>query len=180
MLSTFGLTGVTYFPQPTDSRMHPGTARFLAIVGLPSSRLFSGKLDLGSADRLPCRPSLKADFEADGASLPEGAEHWEILGEFQFTTVALDPRSGRVCSFAEGEECYVPMHQDVSSLVHTLTSVEIGLAGLKTLPHHDDQARADAIGKLRGHITQVDETPLADENGAWSRFFEEVTLGMWG
>ncbi|MER5311271.1 hypothetical protein ABT034_26170 [Streptomyces sp. NPDC002773] len=43
VLGTFGLTGVTYFPHSTGSRMHPGTARFLATVGLPSSRLLSTK-----------------------------------------------------------------------------------------------------------------------------------------
>ncbi|MET9439011.1 SUKH-4 family immunity protein [Streptomyces sp. NPDC006551] len=70
----------------------------------------------------PCQPSLKAAFDADGATLPKDASHWEVLGEFQYATVALDPRTGNVYSFAEGEEFYVPMHQDVSSLVHTLTA----------------------------------------------------------
>lgn len=180
VLSTFGLTGVTYFPHPTSSHMHPGTARFLATVGLPSSKLFSTKLDLDSPGRLECRPSLKAAFDADGATLSEEAELWEVLGEFQYATVALDPQTGQVYSFAEGEEFYVPMHKDVSSLVHTLTAVETGLAELKKLPHHDDQARAEAIDRLRDHIVQIDETPFASDDGEWSRFFEEITFGMWG
>ncbi|MEU2119458.1 SUKH-4 family immunity protein [Streptomyces sp. NPDC016459] len=180
VLSTFGLTGVTYFPRPASSRMHPGTARFLATVGLPSSKLFSTKLDLDTPHQLECQPSLKAAFDADGATLPEGTEQWEILGEFQYATVALDPQTGQIYSFAEGEEFYVPMHQDVSSLVHTLTAVETGLTALKKLHHDDDQARAVAVETLREHITQVDQTPLASEDGEWSRFFEEITLGMWG
>ncbi|MFE5974372.1 SUKH-4 family immunity protein [Streptomyces sp. NPDC056460] len=180
VLSTFGLTGVTYFPRPTSSRMHPGTARFLATVGLPSSKLFSTKLDLDSPGQLECRPSLQVTFDTDGAVLPEGAEQWEVLGEFQYATVALDPQTGRIYSFAEGEEFYVPMHQDVSSLVHTLTVVEAGLAELKKLPHNDDQARAEAVEALRETITLLDETPFASEDGEWSRFFEEIALGMWG
>ncbi|KQX50034.1 MULTISPECIES: SUKH-4 family immunity protein [unclassified Streptomyces] len=180
VLSTFGLTGVTYFPRPTSSHMHPGTARFLATVGLPSSNLFSTKLDLDSPDQLECQPSLKAAFDADGAVLPEGAEQWESLGEFQYATVALDPQTGQIYSFAEGEEFYVPMHQDVSSLVHTLTVAEAGLAELKKLPRNDDQARAEAVENLRESITQVDQTPFASEDGEWSRFFEEISLGMWG
>ncbi|MCT6781480.1 SUKH-4 family immunity protein [Streptomyces sp. CS7] len=115
-----------------------------------------------------------------GALLPEGAEQWEVLGEFQYATVALDPQTGRIYSFAEGEEFYIPMHQDVSSLVHTLTVVETGLAELKKLPRNDDQARAEAVEALRETITRLDETPFASEDGEWSRFFEEIALGMWG
>ncbi|WP_055601367.1 SUKH-4 family immunity protein [Streptomyces aureus] len=180
MTDVYGLNGVTYFPHLVGSRMHPGTARFLATVGLPSSKLFSTRLDLDTPDRLECRPSLKAAFDADGANLPEGSEQWEILGEFQYATVALDPRTGQIYSFAEGEEFYVPMHQDVSSLVHTLTVAETGLTEVKELPHHDDQARAEAVEALRERITQVDQTPFASEDGEWSRFFEEVALDMWG
>ncbi|MFE1367290.1 SUKH-4 family immunity protein [Streptomyces anulatus] len=180
VLSTFGLTGVTYFPRPTSSRMHPGTASFLATVGLPSNKLFSTKLDLDSPNQLECRPSLQATFDTDGAVLPEEAEQWEVLGEFQYATVALAPQTGRIYSFAEGEEFYIPMHQDVSSLVHTLTVVETGLAELKKLPRNDDQARAEAVEALRETITRLDETPFASEDGEWSRFFEEIALGMWG
>ncbi|MFI9210469.1 SUKH-4 family immunity protein [Streptomyces sp. NPDC053253] len=180
VLSAFGLTGVTYFPRPTSSRMHPGAARFLATVGLPSSKLFSTKLDLDSPDQLGCRPSLQASFDAEGAILPEGTEQWEVLGEFRYATVALDPQTGQIYSFAEGEEFYVPMHQDVSSLVHTLTVAETGLAKLKKLPRNDGQARAEAVETVRESITRVDETPFASEDGEWTRFFEEVALGMWG
>ncbi|MFF6779006.1 SUKH-4 family immunity protein [Streptomyces sp. NPDC012637] len=180
VLSTFGLTGVTYFPQHTHSLMHAGTARFLATVGLPSDKLFSTKLDLDATDLLEHRPTLKAAFDADGATLPEEAEQWEILGEFQYALVALDPRTGQLYSFAEGEEFYVPMHQDVSSLVHALTVIETGLADLKKLPRDDDQGRAEAVEKLRTNIAQVDETPFASEDGEWSRYFEEISLGMWG
>ncbi|MFD3536424.1 hypothetical protein [Streptomyces sp. NPDC058664] len=63
-----GLNGVTYFPHLVGSRMHPGTARFLVTVGLPSSKLFSTRLDLDTPGRLECRPSLKAAFDADGRS----------------------------------------------------------------------------------------------------------------
>lgn len=180
VLSTFGLTGVTYLPQPVGGHLHEGTARFLASVGLPSSKLFSTKLDLDDTGRLKCRASLKTVFDADGATLPEEAELWEVLGQFQYATIALDPQTGQVYSFAEGEESYVPMHKDVSSLLHALTAVKTGLAELKKLPHHDNQAHAEAIERLRDRIVQIDETPFASDDGEWSRFFEEITFGMWG
>ncbi|MFB7239347.1 SUKH-4 family immunity protein [Streptomyces sp. NPDC056269] len=179
VLSAFGLTGVTYFPRATSSRMHPGTASFLATVGLPSSKVFSTKLDLYSPGQFECRLFLQATFDAEGAVLPEGTEKWEVLGEFQYATVALDPQTGQIYSFAEGEEFYFPMHQDVSSLVHTLTVVETGLAELKKLPRNDDQARTGAVEALRETITRIDETPFASEDSQWSRFFEEIALGMW-
>ncbi|MEU8763942.1 SUKH-4 family immunity protein [Streptomyces sp. NPDC048659] len=188
--ATFGAAGVTYFPRYAGSRLHAPTAGFLATVGLPSGKLFSTKVDLGeyeepaAPDRLSpglsCRPSLQAAFDAEGAALPEEAASWEILGEFQYATVALDPASGKVYSFAEGEEFPVPMHADVSSLVHALIVVETGVAELRELPHRDDLARAAAVEELRARITRVDETPFASEDGAWSAFFEELALGMWG
>ncbi|MER8046015.1 SUKH-4 family immunity protein [Streptomyces sp. NPDC094032] len=180
VVTAFGPTGVTYFPHAVGGDLHAGTAGFLATVGLPSSKLFSTKLDLDTPDRFSCRPSLQADFDAAGATLPEEAGRWEVLGEFQYATVALDPASGRVYSFGEGEEFYVPMHADVSSLVHTLIAVETGLAELKKLPHRDAQARAAAVEGLRERVSRVDETPFASEDGEWSKFFEEIALGMWG
>ncbi|MFJ3575834.1 hypothetical protein [Streptomyces rubiginosohelvolus] len=33
---------------------------------------------------------------------------------------------------------------------------------------------------LRETITRFDETPFASEDGEWSKFFEEIALGMWG
>jgi hypothetical protein len=180
IVRTFGLTGVTYFPRPADGHLHVETARFLASVGLPSNKWFSPKLDLDDAARLECRPSLKAAFDAEGAVLPPEAEHWEVLGEFLYATVALDPRTGKIYSFAEGEEFYVPMHEDVYSLVHALTIVDTGLTELKMLPHDDDQARKDAVEHLRERLAGTDPTPFAGEDGEWSRFFEEIGFGMWG
>ncbi|MEU7011434.1 SUKH-4 family immunity protein [Streptomyces sp. NPDC046332] len=180
VLSRAGLTGLTYYPQHPGSRMHPDTARFLATVGLPSNKLFSAKLDLHAHRRLECQPSLKAAFDADGATLPKDASHWEIIGEFQYAMVVLDPRTGKVYSFAEGEEFHVPMHQDVSSLAHALTCVETGLADLKKLPHAEDRAREEVIERLRNTIDQADDTPLASVDSVWSKFFDEISFGMWG
>ncbi|MFI0987152.1 SUKH-4 family immunity protein [Streptomyces exfoliatus] len=102
---------------PPPARKHSSPV-YLATVGLPSGELFSTQLDLGAPDRNARRLSLQAAFGADGAALPEGTERWEILGEPQYATVALDSQTGRIYSFAEGEEFYVPMHQDVSSLAY--------------------------------------------------------------
>ncbi|MGW0672411.1 hypothetical protein [Streptomyces sp. NPDC002746] len=82
----FGLSGVTYFPSSEGGRLRAETAQFLSTVGLPSNKFFSPKLDLDDPVRLECRPSLKAMFDADGATCPSEAESWEALSEFQYAT----------------------------------------------------------------------------------------------
>lgn len=111
---------------------------------------------------------------------PPEAEAWEILGEFQYATVAMDPDSGRVYSFGEGEEFYLPMHSDVSCLVHAVIELEAGLAQLKDLPRDDEQAREQAVSQLRQRVSDHDSAPFASEESEWSKLFEEISFGMWG
>ncbi|MFJ8768975.1 SUKH-4 family immunity protein [Streptomyces clavifer] len=175
-----GLTGVTYFPQAAGGHLHADTASFLANVGLPSNKFFSPKLDLDDTERLTCRPSLQAAFERDGAACPPEAETWEILAEFQYATVALDSATGRVYSFGEGEEFYVPMHSDVSCLVHAVIALEAGLTELKTIASADEQARGQAVTQLRHRVNAGDNLPFASEDSEWTKLFEEISSGMWG
>ncbi len=180
VLRACGLTGVTYFPRTAGGHLHTGTAGFLATVGLPSNKFFSPKLDLDDPARLTCQSSLKAAFDEDGAVCPTEAETWEILGEFQYATVALDPATGRVYSFGEGEEFYVPMHSDVSCLVHAVMTLEAGLTELKSIDPDDEQAREQAVDQLRQQVSGGDDLPFASEDSEWSKLFEEVGFGMWG
>ncbi|WP_326680841.1 SUKH-4 family immunity protein [Streptomyces sp. NBC_01237] len=177
---TFGLTGITYFPRTRGGHLHAATAQFLSTVGLPSNKFFSPKLDLDDPTRLECRPSLKTMFDADGTPCPAEAENWEILGEFQYATVAIDPESGKIYSFGEGEEFAVPMHGDASSLVHALVTLEISLTELKKIAPDDDPARELAVDSLRQQILKSDATPFASEDGEWSKLLEEIGFGMWG
>ncbi|WP_405795644.1 SUKH-4 family immunity protein [Streptomyces sp. NBC_01506] len=174
------LAGVTYFPRVASGHLHPGTAGFLSAVGLPSTKFFSPKVDLDDAERLRCRPSLKAAFDKQQATCPPEANGWEILGDFVYATVVLDPETGRVYSFGEGEEFYVPMHSDVSALVHATIELEAGLTELRRIPHDDDQAREQAVGRLRQRVSDRDSVPFASEDGEWSKLFVEIGFGMWG
>ncbi|WP_030333550.1 SUKH-4 family immunity protein [Streptomyces sp. NRRL B-1381] len=180
VLRACGLTGVTYYPRTAGGRLNADTARFLSSVGLPTNKFFSPKLDLEDAERLQCEPSLKAAFEEDQATCPPEAEAWEILGEFQYATVALDPDTGRVYSFGEGEEFYLPMHSDVSCLVHAVIELEAGIAELKSIPYDDEHAREQAVSQLRRRVSDRDSVPFASEESEWSKLFEEVGFGMWG
>ncbi|MFC8285975.1 SUKH-4 family immunity protein [Streptomyces cyaneofuscatus] len=180
VLHACGLTGVTYFPRTAGGHLHADTARFLSSVGLPTNKFFSPKLDLDDVERLQYGPSLKAAFEEDQATCPPEAERWEILGEFQYATVALDPDTGRVYSFGEGEQFYLPMHSDVSCLAHAVIELEAGIARLKSLPQDDEHAREQAVSQLRQRVSDRDSVPFASEESEWSKLFEEIGFGMWG
>jgi hypothetical protein len=103
VLRTFGLCGITCFPRFATSRMHRESAQFLSSVGLPSNSFFSPKVNLETPSPLECTPSLKLSFEEDEAERPTESEEWEILGDFMYATVAIDPTDGRICAFPEGE-----------------------------------------------------------------------------
>ncbi len=180
VLQTFGICNVAYFPLEADAHLHADTARFLSTVGIPSSSFFTAMVDPEDPADFEPVPSLKLSFEEDGAQGPPESEGWEVLGQFVYATVALDPVDGRIYSFPEGEEFYVPMHTDVSSLVHALTVLEEGKRQYTKLPPRDMQGYADVVEHMRQRITAVDETPFASADGEWSKVFEEISLGMWG
>ncbi|NUL02560.1 SUKH-4 family immunity protein [Streptomyces lunaelactis] len=183
VIETFGLTAVTYFPRTAGGHLHEPTARFLSCVGLPENSFYSPRLDLENqaSPRLSNSPTLKAHFEAGGAECPPEAEGWEVLGGFIYATVALDPRDGKIYAFPEGEEFYVPMHADASSLVHSLIVLEQGKADYKNLPHDDEGAAgAEAAERMKQRITEVDPTPFESADSEWEKLFEEISFGMWG
>lgn len=182
VLASFGLTCVTYFPRSADSHMRSEVAHFLSDVGLPESSFFSSRLDLEdeSLERGDGNPTLKAAFDADGAECPPESERWEILGVFNYATIAIDPSDGRIYSFPEGEENYTAMHADLSSFVHSLITLERGASEYKGLPVDEEGQRARVVDRIRRQISEVDETPFSDENSEWSRLLEEIGFGMWG
>ncbi|MFI8952621.1 SUKH-4 family immunity protein [Streptomyces sp. NPDC053750] len=182
VVDSFGLTCVTYFPRSADSHMRSEVAHFLSDVGLPESSFFSSRLDLEdeSMERIDDKPTLKAAFEADGAEYPPESEGWEILGVFNYATIAIDPSDGRIYSFPEGEENYIAINADLSSFVHSLIALEQGKRECKGLPVDEEGERARIVERIRQQISEVDETPFADENSEWSRLLEEIGFGMWG
>ncbi|WP_345598279.1 SUKH-4 family immunity protein, partial [Streptomyces marokkonensis] len=116
--------------------MRSEVTHFLSDVGLPETSFFSSRLDLEdeSLERIDGRPALKTVFEADGAECPPESERWEILGVFNYATIAIDPSDGRIYSFPEGEENYTAMNTDISSFIHSLIALEQGESEHKELP----------------------------------------------
>jgi hypothetical protein len=162
--------------------MRSEVADFLSDVGLPESSFFSSRFDLEdeSLDRIDGTPTLKAAFEADGAECPPESEEWEILGVFNYATLVIDPSDGQIYSFSEGEENYTAMNADISSFVHSLIVLEQGKSEYRGLPVDEGGERARVVERVRRQISEVDETPFADEDSEWTRLFEEIGFGMWG
>ncbi|MFE5662702.1 SUKH-4 family immunity protein [Streptomyces niveus] len=182
VIGTFGLTSITYFPRTAGGHLHGPTAEFLSHVGLPENSFYSPRLDLANrkSSRLDDTPSIAEFFEVVGAICPPEAETWEVIGGFIYATVAIDPRDGRIYSFPEGEEFYVPMHADVSSLVHSLIVLEQGKADYRNLSRDDGGvAAAEAVERMKQRITTVDPTPFASADSEWEKLFEEISFGMW-
>ncbi|MFJ9110190.1 SUKH-4 family immunity protein [Streptomyces sp. NPDC102283] len=128
----------------------------------------------------PVRAVPESRLRRRPGHMPSRGRNLEILGEFQYATVALDPDTGRVYSFGEGEEFYLPMHSDVSCLAHTVIELEAELAGLKSIPQDDEHARERAVSQLRQRVSDRDSVPFASEESEWSKLFEEIGFGMWG
>ncbi|MEV5441259.1 SUKH-4 family immunity protein [Streptomyces sp. NPDC052644] len=182
VISTFGLERVTYYPRTAGAHLHAPTAHFLSSVGLPETGFFSARSDLPdeTLSQTSYGPSVKASFERDGAECPPEAETWEELGVFQYAMVALDPASGSVYSFPEGEVEYVPMHADVSSFVHSLILLEEAGPEYRGIEQGDYQAYDQLVSRMEQQIAAVDETPFTHENSEWTALFEEIRNGMWG
>ncbi|WP_406102625.1 SUKH-4 family immunity protein [Streptomyces sp. NBC_01003] len=109
---------------------------------------------------------------------PAACAEWDVLGQLLYSTIAIDPPTGRIYEFPEGEESYLPLNGDISSFVHALIVLKEGERDFKGVK--DDSARSAAVERMKQDIRGVDETPFADEETVWSRLFDEISLGMWG
>ncbi|MFI0243095.1 SUKH-4 family immunity protein [Streptomyces sp. NPDC016845] len=181
LIDAFGIDHVAYYATPERSRLHEGTGRFLATTGLPISRWFSPLDDLEGREQITDEPSLKALFEEVGDALPQGCEDWEVLGEFLYSVMAIDPSSGKVYEFPEGEEEFHLIHADVSSLVHALIVLQEAERDFKSVSDRPDyEVHAAITEQMKADIVAVDPTPFANEATCWSRLLEEIATGMWG
>ncbi|MER5222107.1 SUKH-4 family immunity protein [Streptomyces flaveus] len=182
VLDTFGLTGVVYYPSSRASTLDQETFAFLSSTGLPANETFAPLADLTDHNLIfSTVPSLKAEFERYSADLPPECTEWEILGQLLYSTAAIDPTSGKIYSFPEGEEHYVPLHADVSSLTHSLIVLEKGKRELKELRDDPEYTMHTVITeRMTAEISAIDETPLSTAESEWTRIFEEIAMGMWG
>ncbi|MER5991547.1 SUKH-4 family immunity protein [Streptomyces viridosporus] len=175
LLSTFGLSGVVYFPryESPDNQLDTRTADFLSQVGLPHDETFKSKASIGQEESI----LLSEWFTPDDGTLPEECRSWLVLGYFAASVIALEPHTGEVYAFGEGEplDSYTQLHRDVESLVYSLNL-------FKRFDEHErgDQADIDEqVEHLRARIHAFDATPFEDEQSQWNLILDEVIEGIW-
>jgi hypothetical protein len=174
MLETFGLTGVVFFPsyESRGNRLDRRAAEFLSRVGLPDSEYFMAKASVGQEESI----RLESWFGSERGTLPQECREWLVLGHFVASLIALDPVSGKVYAFGEGEplDAYEHLHRDVESLAYALYLFR----------KFEDEERGEEeieerVDRLRSQIEAFDPLPFADEQSQWNLVLEEVVDGIW-
>ncbi|MFI9210468.1 SUKH-4 family immunity protein [Streptomyces sp. NPDC053253] len=173
--SVYGLDGVTYFPRDGITGLDARTASFLSTVGLPTSELFTSRMDMED----PYGPDVDAitlgsRFAHYGLQCPLESRSWWSLGYLFTSLLALDPESGKIYAFPEGAVDYIELHRDIESLVFAL----IELRKVEK-DHEGDVDPEELAARFRENVEAFDPTPFEDENSQWNLSLEELEHGIW-
>ncbi|HEX5567538.1 MAG TPA: SUKH-4 family immunity protein [Streptomyces sp.] len=173
LIRLYGTTGVVYFPRHPESGLDPRTATFLSSTGIPHDETFVSRFDVEEPGHDTA--NLGERFDRRGRRCPEEARSWLLLGYLTYSLVALDPASGKVYVFPEGDDSYTQLHRDVESLVFTLA--EFRKLEEACLGTEDPE---EPVTGFRARVDSFDPIPLAGEGSEWNRILDEVLSGMWG
>ncbi|MER5311270.1 SUKH-4 family immunity protein [Streptomyces sp. NPDC002773] len=171
----YGLNGVTYFPHSGIADLDARTAGFLSAVGLPTSGVFTSRMDIED----PYGPDVDAitlgsRFDHYGLQCPLESRAWWSLGYLFTSLLALDPKSGKIYAFSEGAVDYVELHRDIESLVFALIEFR------KVENDHENDADPEELAaRFREVVEAFDPTPFEDEESQWSLSLEELEQGIW-
>ncbi|WP_223837605.1 SUKH-4 family immunity protein [Streptomyces venezuelae] len=175
LIEAYGLGGVTYFPHQGAAGLDVRTADFLGRVGLPTSDLFTSRMDVPD----PYGPEVDAitigpRFDHQGIQCPDESCSWWSLGYLFTSLLALDPASGKVYAFPEGAVGCIELHRDIESLVFALIELR------KVEIDHDNDADPEELAaRFRAAVEAFDPTPFADEESQWTLSMEELEHGIW-
>ncbi|MFE9465439.1 SUKH-4 family immunity protein [Streptomyces virginiae] len=175
VIATYGLGSITYFPHQSAAGVESRTALFLSSVGLPTSDVFTSRMDVED----PYGPDVDAitlgsRFEHYGLQCPDESRSWWSLGYLFTSLLALDPVSGKVFAFPEGATEYIELHRDIESLVFALIELR------KVEIDHDNGVDPEELAfRFREAVGAFDATALADEESQWNLSMEELEQGIW-
>ncbi|WP_432056236.1 SUKH-4 family immunity protein [Streptomyces sp. bgisy022] len=154
----------------------------LTEVGLPDNPFISFPT-LDGAPHPEFRPVVSEETSACW-ELPTGTAHWVFLGNFEISAIAADTRTGEIFQFTEGIMRPIPLHGDLSSLVHTIMELTKVAAILHEHDGDDDDEFLDALGNnldaARCRISLRDPRPFADERSEWVDIAIHIGAGSWG
>lgn len=174
LVSVHGLDGVVYYPQPPRTPFEPDTATFLSSVGLPDNRLFKARADVGTDEDDIDPVELGPLFDLDELAYPQERRHWYVLGYLRTTLVVLDPATGAVHGYVEGDDDSIVLHRDVESLAFCLTGLRKLQDAAKNGEDHDALAT-----RFRDAVNAFDALPLDHEESEWSVLLDEFASDMW-
>ncbi|MCX5308202.1 SUKH-4 family immunity protein [Streptomyces sp. NBC_00160] len=175
LINVYGLGAVSYFPHQGAEGVESRTADFLSSVGLPTSDIFTSRMDVED----PYGPEVDAitigsRFDHYGLQCPDESRSWWSLGYLFTSLLALDPACGKVYAFPEGAIEYIELHRDIESLVFALIELR------KVEIDHDIGADPEELAtRFRECVEAFDPIAFADEESQWILSMEELEQGIW-
>ncbi|WP_338490986.1 SUKH-4 family immunity protein [Streptomyces sp. SJL17-4] len=173
--SAYGLDGVIYFPHSGVTGVDARTADFLSTVGLPTSEVFTSRMDVED----PYAPDVDAitlgsRFDHYGLQCPLESRSWWSVGYLFTSLLALDPKSGKIYAFPEGAVDYIELHRDIESLVFALIELR------KVENDHESDAHPEELAaRFREVVEAFDPTPFENDESQWNLSLEELEQGIW-
>ncbi|MFJ1551206.1 SUKH-4 family immunity protein [Streptomyces sp. NPDC088246] len=175
VIEAYGLTNVIYFPRNETGDFDTRTAIFLSSVGLPTSDVFTSRMDVED----PYEPgtdaiTLGSRFDLFDLSCPPESRSWWSLGYLFTSLLALDPKSGKIYAFPEGATDYIELHRDIESLVFALIELR-----KVEIDHDNDVDPEELAARFRDVVGTFDLTPFTDDESQWNLSLEELEQGIW-
>ncbi|GAA3620474.1 SUKH-4 family immunity protein [Streptomyces chitinivorans] len=176
LVHLYGIKGVVFFAHHPGSPYDGATANHLASVGLPHGRVFTSQVDTDGSERLPAEVGPRSDLYDQG--YPDESRKWHVLGHLPTALVTIDPSSGRVYAFPEGESEYQLLHRDAQSFTYCLAEFhKVDETYRATYPDTPD---VDALVEgFREKVSRFDASPFEDPDSVWNLMLEEVLDEIW-
>lgn len=171
---------VAVLPETTARRygFSGETLAFLTHVGLPQAEEYE------LAFYLPqdFDPAFVWDATAKAAAgwrTPDDLKTVVKIGNFPINPVVIAPDTGVVYQYAEGVNLVVPIHQDISSLIHTAQTWLDFITSFNADDEDPDARRRREVEALMAGIREADPLPFANEYSEWNELFDNLRSGMY-